>query len=38
MKVPTLCDRCRREFDCDEDRLDDIEIICDDCEKDMAEE
>jgi len=40
MKIPTLCDRCKREFDCEEDYLttyDDrpvAEVICSDCKED----
>jgi len=40
MKTPTLCDRCKREFDCEEDDLTAYdgrpvaEIICPDCKED----
>ena len=44
MKIPTLCDRCKREFDCEEDDLttydgrEVAEIICQNCKDDSWEE
>ena len=34
MKIPTLCDNCKREFMCEEEDLGKKEIICPDCEED----
>jgi hypothetical protein len=34
MKIPTLCDVCKREFDCDEEETEKKEVICPDCLQD----
>lgn len=35
MKVKILCDRCKHEFDCEEEVADGLgEVICPDCKED----
>jgi uncharacterized protein YbaR (Trm112 family) len=33
MKLPLLCDQCKREFMCDEERSEAHRLICEDCEE-----
>ena len=36
MKIPTLCDNCKREFMCEEDVVDGLgQVICPDCKADL---
>ncbi len=35
MTTPTLCDRCKAEFDCEEDEVDTLsELLCPNCKED----
>ena len=31
MKVPVLCDNCKKEFLCDEQKIEEFEVYCPDC-------
>lgn len=37
MKIKILCDRCKREFEGDEELVDRFDVLCPDCEEDCAE-
>jgi hypothetical protein len=35
MLIETLCDNCRRPFMCDEEKVDQNDVLCEDCLSDL---